>query len=40
LSVEPKYFVTVIAPDQAALVRLNAYELDLMHQTAAVTEEE
>src|SRR5438094_449756 len=36
--VEGKYFVTVIAPDRAALLRLASYELDLLHQTAAVTE--
>ena len=33
-----KYFVTVIAPDRAALLRLASYELDLLQQTAAVTE--
>ena len=35
---DPKYFVTVIAPDQAALLRLGSYEFDLLHRTAAVTE--
>lgn len=35
---ESRYFVTIIAEDQAALRRLGNYELDLLHQTAAVTE--
>jgi hypothetical protein len=34
---EQAYFVTIMAPDRAALLRLGAYELDLLHQTAAVT---
>jgi hypothetical protein len=33
-----KFFVTVIAPDATALRRLAAYELDLLHQTSAVTQ--
>src|SRR5262249_53740574 len=32
------YFVTIIAPDQTALLRLGSYDVDLMRQTAAVTE--
>jgi hypothetical protein len=35
---EGKYFVTVMAPDRAAMLRLASYELDLLHQTATVTE--
>lgn len=35
---DSKFFVTIIAPDRAALLRLANYELDLLHQTAAVTE--
>jgi hypothetical protein len=34
---DQRFFVTVIAPDPAALRRLAAYELDLLHQTSAVT---
>jgi hypothetical protein len=37
-AVDSKYFVTVIAPDRTALLRLASYDLDLLHQTAAVTE--
>ena len=33
-----KYFVTVVAADRAALLRLADYELDLLHQTAAVVQ--
>jgi len=32
-----KFFVTVIAPDRPALVRLRRYDLDLFHQTAQAT---
>ena len=35
---DDKYFATVIAADRAALSRLGAYDLDLLHQTAAITE--
>jgi hypothetical protein len=35
---EAKYFVTIHAKDRAALLRLGAYSLDLLHQTALVTE--
>jgi hypothetical protein len=35
---DEKYFVTVVAPDRAALLRLASYGLDLLHQTAAITE--
>ena len=34
---DQRFFVTVIAPDRSALGRLAAYELDLLHQTSAVT---
>jgi hypothetical protein len=35
---DQKFFVTVVAPDRAALGRLASYELDLLHQTSAVTQ--
>jgi hypothetical protein len=35
---DQRFFVTVIAPDRSALGRLAAYELDLLHQTSAVTQ--
>jgi hypothetical protein len=36
-TMDRKFFVTVIAPDRPALVRLRRYDLDLFHQTAQAT---